>query len=186
MSDSHTDATDGGWLSPSAALNGLELEEHELAHGADARLGVTEHEPLRHGVTIGPYNFLLPANDVSEVIKGSTIYPIPKTADWVKGLLNLRGNLVPVFDLAERFNAAAAPPVSPQILAVGRADQALALMVDGIPKPASTSEPLADTDLPIPDGIRDHVFGAYVDDQNTWLEIDFSGLIESLTDQMEE
>lgn len=185
MSDSRTSATDDAWLSPSAALNGLELEEHELGHSADAELGATEHEPLRHGVTIGPYKVLLPANDVSEVVRGSTVYPIPKTSDWVKGLLNLRGNLVPVFDLAEHFHAAAAPD-SPQILAVGKGDQAVALIVDGIPKPASTSEPLEDMDLPIPDGIRDHLFGAYVEDQNTWLEIDFSGLIESLTDQMEE
>lgn len=186
MNDIQTGATEDEWLSPSAALNGLELDEHELGHGAGAELGATEHEPPRHGVTIGPYKVLLPANDVSEVVKGSTIYPVPKTADWVKGLLNLRGNLVPVFDLAEHFDAAAGVPESPQIVAVGRAGEAVALIVDGIPKSAATSQPLSHSTLPLPEGIRDHLLGAFMEDENVWLEIDLSSLIESLTDQMEE
>lgn len=185
MTDSQTGATEE-WLSPSAALNRLDLDEHEIAHEAAAEHGAVEHEQRRHGVTIGPFGVLLPGDEVSEVVKGSTIYPIPKTAGWVKGLLNLRGNLVPVFDLAEHFDATAQPPESPQILAVGKAEQAVALIVDGIPKLASTSQPISHSTLSLPEGIRNHVRGAFVEEDNMWLDIDLSGLIESLTDQMEE
>jgi twitching motility protein PilI len=185
MTDLHTDAT-GEWLSPSAALNRLHLDEHELGTEAGIDLPVSEHHQQRHGVTIGQFSVLLPPNVVSEVVKGSTVYPVPKTASWVKGLLNLRGNLVPVFNLAEHFDAAAEAPESPQILAVGKAEQAVALIVDGIPKLASTSQPISHSSLPLPDAIKSHVRGAYVEDKTMWLELDVSGLIESLTDQMED
>jgi twitching motility protein PilI len=172
-------------LSPSAALNRLHLDEDELGADAGAEQRPYEHQQLRHGVTIGPFSVLLPVETVSEVIKGSAIYQIPKTASWVKGLLNLRGNLVPVFNLAEYFDASSEAPESPQLLAVGKADEAIALIIDGIPKLASTRQAIAHSTLPLPDGIRGHVRGAYVEENIMWLELDLSGLIESLTDQME-
>lgn len=185
MSDSQTGAAEG-WLSPSAALNSLQLEDDELGNETAARLAASQHEQLRHGVTIGPFSVLLPSDQVSEVVKGSTVYPVPKTAGWVKGLLNLRGNLVPVFNLAEHFDAEAPAPGSPQILAVGKAEHAVALIVDGIPKLASTRQAIAHSTLPLPEPIRNHMRGAYVEDESMWLELDISGLIESLTEQMEE
>ncbi len=185
MTDSQTDAAEE-WLSPSAALNCLDLGEHELGHGAGAQLEATAPEQPRRGVTIGPFSVLLPRDVISEVIRDSTIYPIPKTADWVKGLLNLGGNLVPVFDLAGHFNATAKPPKSPEILAVGKAEQAVALIVDGLPESASTSQPISHSTLSLPDEMRSHVRGAFVEKENTWLELDLSGLIESLKDQMAE
>ena len=185
MTDVQSGAADE-WLSPSAALNRLHLDEHELGTEAGKDFSASEHPRQRHGVTIGPFSVLLPADVVSEVVKGSTVYPVPKTASWVKGLLNLRGNLVPVFNLAEHFDTAAAAPETPQILAVGKAEQAVALIVDGIPKLASTSQPISYSSLPLPDAIKSHVRGAYVEDETMWLELDISALIESLTDQMED
>jgi len=185
MTDSQMGA-EQAWLSPSAALNRLQLDDEEMRNETAAILGTAEHVQQRHGVAIGSFSVLLPGDTVSEVVKGSTVYPIPKTASWVKGLLNLRGNLVPVFDLAEHFDVDAQAPESPQIVVVGKAEQAVALIVDGIPKLASTSQTISQSALPLPEGIKNHVRGAYVEDDNMWLELDFSGLIESLTDQMED
>ena len=184
MSDAKTDSA-GEWLSPSAALNALELNDDELGHETAAEIAAAQHEQLRHGVTIGSFNVLLPTDQVSEVVKGSTVFPVPKTAAWVRGLLNLRGNLVPVFDLAGQFDPTAKAPETPQLLAIGKADQAVALLVDGIPKLAATNQPIPHSTLPLPDAIRNHVRGAFVEDENMWLELDVSGLIESLTEQME-
>ena len=184
MSESQTSAT-GEWLSPSAALNRLDIDEAELAHETAAELEPAEYQQRRHGVAIGPFSILLPPDTVCEVVQGSTIYPLPKTTNLVRGLLNLRGNLVPVFDLAEHFDAKAEASELPQILAVGKADEAIALIVDGIPKLASTSQPIPHSTLPLPEEIRNHVRGAYVEEDNMWLELDLTGLIESLTDQME-
>ena len=184
MTDSPTGAAEE-WLSPSAALNRLDLDEHEPGQEVASGREAAEYQQLRHGVTIGPFGVLLPRGVVSEVVRGSTVYPIPKTADWVKGLLNLGGNLVPVFDLASHFDGTVEPAESPEILAVGKADQAVALIVSGIPKVASTGRRISHSTLPLPEGIRNYVHGAFMDGENMWLELDLFGLIESFTDKME-
>jgi len=40
---------------------------------------------------------------VKEIIVYDTMTTVPKTPRWVRGVINLRGNVVPVLDLAVRF-----------------------------------------------------------------------------------
>lgn len=40
---------------------------------------------------------------VKEIIEYDTVTAVPKTAPWVRGVTNLRGNVVPVVDLAVKF-----------------------------------------------------------------------------------
>lgn len=40
---------------------------------------------------------------VKEIIEYDVVTEIPKTPDWVRGVINLRGNVVPVIDLAVKF-----------------------------------------------------------------------------------
>ena len=184
MSETQADAAEE-WLSPSAALNRLELDEHERVHESTAEIETAKRDRLRHGVVIGSFNVLLPADTVSEVVKGANVFPVPKTAPWVKGLLNLRGNLVPVFDITGHFEPEAPAPETPQTLAIGKGDDAVALVVDGIPKLASTDHPIAYSALPLPVGIGNQVRAAYMEGDRMWLELDLPGLIESLTEEME-
>lgn len=174
------------WMSPSKALGRFKLDApvpgEELAFGVEN----SERQELRHGIKIGPFSILLPAAIVSEVVKGAIIYPVPKTANWVKGLINLRGNLVPVFDIARFFDPAASAPQSAILLAVGKAADAFGLIVDGVPTLASTAQAVAHASLPLPDELRNHLRGAYVQNDQMWLELGFPDLLESLAAQMGE
>ncbi|HTW57247.1 MAG TPA: chemotaxis protein CheW [Terriglobales bacterium] len=40
---------------------------------------------------------------VKEIIEYDTITSVPNTAPWIRGVTNLRGNVVPVIDLAVKF-----------------------------------------------------------------------------------
>lgn len=40
---------------------------------------------------------------VKEIIEYDTVTPVPKTPEWVQGVINLRGSVVPVIDLAVKF-----------------------------------------------------------------------------------
>ena len=46
---------------------------------------------------------------VKEIIGYDTVTSVPKTPDWIRGVINLRGNVVPVVDLAVRFGLTARP-----------------------------------------------------------------------------
>ena len=59
---------------------------------------------------IGRGEYLLPLRQVLEIIRFVTPTPVPQTPPWVSGVMNLRGRVVPVFDLAVKFGE---PAVSP-------------------------------------------------------------------------
>ena len=40
---------------------------------------------------------------VKEIIEYDTVTSVPKTPEWVRGVINLRGSVVPVIDLAVKF-----------------------------------------------------------------------------------
>jgi len=47
---------------------------------------------------------------VKEIIEYDTVTVVPNTAPWIRGVTNLRGNVVPVIDLAVKFGLPASQP----------------------------------------------------------------------------
>jgi purine-binding chemotaxis protein CheW len=45
----------------------------------------------------------VPALDVVEVVRAATLSPLPQRSETVEGLLNLRGRVLPVFDIRRMF-----------------------------------------------------------------------------------
>ncbi len=60
--------------------------------------------------TIGKGQYLLPLTKVLEIIRYVTPTPVPQTPAWVSGVMNLRGRVVPVMDLAVKFAEAPSVP----------------------------------------------------------------------------
>lgn len=89
-------------------------------------------------VQVGPHRCGLPAGDVVEVLHAVRITAIPGAPAAVEGAINVRGTVVPVFDLRQRFGLERRP-VRPQdrlvIMKSGgrrialRADHALDLVI---------------------------------------------------------
>ena len=58
--------------------------------------------------------------DVREVLKMIRITPLPRSLDFVEGVINLRGEVIPVIDLRKRFN----------LPAVDRTDESRIIIVE--------------------------------------------------------
>ncbi len=56
--------------------------------------------------------FGLPSSEVVELVRAVAVTPLPNGPRVVAGVINLRGRVVPVFDLRVRFGIAS-PPVEP-------------------------------------------------------------------------
>jgi len=52
---------------------------------------------------IGAEEYAVSLLTVKEIIEYDTITEVPKTPEWVRGVINLRGSVVPVIDLAVKF-----------------------------------------------------------------------------------
>ena len=54
-------------------------------------------------VEIGSEKYALPINDIHEIIKMQEITDLPTHRAYLKGVINLRGRIVPVISLRSRF-----------------------------------------------------------------------------------
>jgi len=52
---------------------------------------------------IGGEEYAISLLKVKEIIEYDTVTQVPKTPEWVRGVINLRGSVVPVIDLAVKF-----------------------------------------------------------------------------------
>jgi purine-binding chemotaxis protein CheW len=52
---------------------------------------------------IGGEEYAISLLKVKEIIEYDTVTEVPKTPEWVRGVINLRGSVVPVIDLAVKF-----------------------------------------------------------------------------------
>ena len=59
---------------------------------------------------IGGEEYAVSLLKVKEIIEYDTVTEIPKMPEWVRGVINLRGNVVPVIDLAVKFRLPASVP----------------------------------------------------------------------------
>ena len=77
------------------------------------RLPVSNQDDMEHAASIAGGKFLtfaLAGEDygieilkVQEIIGIMNITPIPRTPDYVKGVMNLRGKIIPIVDLRSKF-----------------------------------------------------------------------------------
>jgi len=160
------------WLPPSLALarytaGGLGAGN---AHGQ-------RDETVRYGFKVGSIGLVTPPGLPCEVVDDATIFPIPNTAHWFTGMINLRGNLVPVFDLQAVFGIGAGGPRS--LLVINRGAEAVAVPVDALPQAVSTGQK-APSSLPVPAQLEPFCRGGYLADDGIWLEVDFASLFQAL------
>jgi twitching motility protein PilI len=167
------------WMTPSQALTRSKPLQGPLASIIEPR-----QEVSRFGFRLGDFGLLIASNTLSEVVAQAAIYPVPNTPAWVRGLSNLRGSLVPVFDLHLLLDLPLPSQKSARIvLVMDRGEEAVGIFIDGLPRVVDISRAIQQTP-PVPTVLRDHVGRAYIENGIPWLEFlherFFRGLQERL------
>lgn len=76
-------------------------------------------------------SFALPARLLREVVRAVAITPLPKAPPIIEGVINVRGTVVPVLDIRQRFGLTPIPLAPDQHLLIAQAGPRLvALRVD--------------------------------------------------------
>lgn len=77
--------------------------------------------------------FACSITDVREVLKMIRVTPLPRSLEFVEGVINLRGEVIPVIDLRKRFGLAQAERTAEsRIIIVEVADRMVGLIVDSV------------------------------------------------------
>ncbi|MEM7284245.1 MAG: chemotaxis protein CheW [Pseudomonadota bacterium] len=77
----------------------LERRSRSAAVGQNV-VGSSANEWVGVGIRIGTLSFVVPRSEVREVLEYPAITPVPRAKSWVLGLANVRGQLLPVFDMS--------------------------------------------------------------------------------------
>ena len=81
--------------------------------------------------TLEGQRYALPMQDVRELVRAVRLTPLPRAPAVVEGLLDLRGELLPVLDMRRRFRLPARPLATSDHLVVAQAGaRRVALRVD--------------------------------------------------------
>jgi len=85
----------------------------------------------RIGFRLGSSTLLALPGTLAEIMDPPPVYRLPNTPDWCLGMINLRGNLLPVFNAHALLGEPATR--QPRLLILGSGTEAAGLMVDGLP-----------------------------------------------------
>src|SRR5947209_14756509 len=84
---------------------------------------------------LGEDYFAMLIANVNEIIRQQKITPVPKAPDFVEGVTNLRGRVIPVIDLRKRFGIDSRVEYSlDRIIFVDHYGQLMGVMVDSVDK----------------------------------------------------
>lgn len=77
-------------------------------------------------------NYGVDINRVLGIEREQQIVRVPNTVSYIKGIMNLRGEIIPVYSLREKFGLPAASNDDIQFIIVRVKDSKIALEVDGV------------------------------------------------------
>lgn len=135
----------------------------------------------RHAFSVGGLNLLVGEDAVCEVMDVPPIARIPHTAPWFLGLANLRGEVVPVFDLAQVLGRGTGRKSVDRLLVIERGETAAGVLIEELPAlqrfaPADRAESAAS----LPPLLESCVTDCFARDGKEWIEFAHERLFETI------
>ena len=90
--------------------------------------------------TLGTEEYALPIKKVQEIIRYTEPRSVASNDSSVRGVISLRGKIVPVYDLAGRLGGHSVVSEESKIVIVETAEQTLGIVVDGVDEVMTVEE----------------------------------------------
>jgi twitching motility protein PilI len=132
----------------------------------------------RQGFRIGELQLLARFDATSELSELPAIFRLPGAPLGVKGLANLHGHVVPVFELAHFFAVTHRTDAKPMLLVLGTGDEAAGVIIDGLPQRKRFALEDAVTAENEPQVLTKYSLGSYRDASGIWTELDAERFFE--------
>ena len=169
-------------LSPEEALNRFQKPDSNLLG-----LEISSHDYVqpRYGFRIQNLGMLIAPNALCEIKKNFVVYPVPMTKRWFQGLVNIRGNLIPVYDISVMLGTTDMPTQHENLLIIDKGLESVGILIDEIPQQCNTNDWIELANVPdLPTGLSECIEGAYTQDDLIWLEFDHKKFFSAMMDSV--
>ncbi len=172
----------GKLVPPSEALNRQFIDPTQDEDEKNLAASEGQESVIRRlGFRIGEIGLLIAPNTFSELTDPLPICPVPNTTAWLLGLVNLRGNLLPVFDMSALLSMEKDEDKKPILLILGQGEAAAGILIDELPVHQVLTKDDKLNSLPaLPSTIRPFVPSGYEKNGEIWFNFDHEGFFESL------
>jgi twitching motility protein PilI len=155
------------------------LREQDAVNGLKTGLSANTLTNLRQGLQIGELNLMIRYQDGSELAELPSVYRLPHTPSWFRGMTNLHGALIPVFSLADYLGVASHAPSAQRLghtahkqmmLVLGSGIHAAGVLIDGLPRRLRFTEQDRADEVPVPQRLQAHVSASYWLEGQLWMD----------------
>jgi len=101
----------------------------------DAAAGAAESEAVKQYITftIGAEEYGVDVMAVREIKAWTATTALPNSPDYVRGVVNLRGHIIPIFDLRCRFGQGLTEPTATHVIIIATiADRVVGILADTV------------------------------------------------------
>lgn len=164
-------------LSPSMALH-RDFDTVDLMMGGDDLL---DGGRMRYGFQVAGMGLLVDADTVAEVVPRPIPVRIPRTPAWFSGLTNLRGTLVPMFDLKLLLGLNDKQSGRESFaLIVGQGEDAMGFFIEQYPSGLDDLKAVAEQP-PLPKMLMPFSGQAYFANDSIYVELNYPRFFSSLS-----
>lgn len=139
----------------------------------------------RYGYKVSELNFLVPEQMVSEVIQNPNIFSLPNSPSWIEGLINIRGNIIPVMNIDKLLKNYQGEKLT-SILVLTKTDNksAIAIMISDLPVSLEIGESNTSTNE-YPEILHDYIKDGFNQNNADWIEFNPQELFKKLADKVD-
>ncbi len=138
---------------------------------------------IRYGYKICNMNILFDQSIPGEIASKYTVYPIPNTPKWIRGLINHRGNLIPVFNLYYLWSIDK-PQEELPLMIFDRNEKSIGIYVDAYPLALEIDDATTiSSSIPdsIPHEMKEFINSSHKITNTHWYEVNLNGFMKYIT-----
>jgi len=130
---------------------------------------------------LGDKLFAVDIMRIKEILLPQKLSPLPKASDILEGVINLRGNVIPVMNMRKRFQMPALDNNKPgKLVIVSLARQILALMVDDVMEVITVSVREIKPPIQSATGVgMEFLLGVCLSEERVFMVLDIDSLLGS-------
>ena len=171
---------------PSKVLQSqFELYDEHKTESVSAQM---QTDFLAHGLIVAGLGLILPRGAGGEFFEELPICRLPTARNWLFGIANQRGNIVPILDLAKVFDLNSDQQgIKHKYFIIGQGEGAVGIVIDGSPVRVGLSvNDRLSTFPPLPVQLQSFTNSCYEKDGRIWVDWDVEEFFTFVTQNIQD